>query len=129
MPLHASTIPPAPPAERPSHGRHDARERVALRDARPLVSRPAALGAVLWVISLFVLRVRQSVRPERREEIRRVLHGQPHRDFDRGDAACVRWVLVPWFLAALRPVLHASRAPSWLTTAGKRLKDTGWGEA
>lgn len=77
-----------------------------------------ALGAVLWVVSLFVLEgAGNPAGPSGGGEIAEFYRDNRTPILIAGTLHVLGGFLFLWFVAALRPVLDAGGSPSWLTTA------------
>lgn len=77
-----------------------------------------ALGAVLWVVSLFVLEgAGNPAGPSGGGEIAEFYSDNRTPILIAGTLHVLGGFLFLWFVAALRPVLDAGGSPSWLTTA------------
>lgn len=77
-----------------------------------------ALGAVLWVVSLFVLEgAGNPAGPSGGGEIAEFYRDNRTPILIAGTLHVLGGFLFLWFVAALRPVLDAEGSPSWLTTA------------
>jgi hypothetical protein len=77
-----------------------------------------AVGAVLWVVSLFVLEgAGNPAGPNSGGEIAEFYRDNRTPILIAGTLHVLGGFLFLWFVAALRPVLHAGGSPSWLTTA------------
>ena len=77
-----------------------------------------ALGAVLWVVSLFVLEgAGNPSGPTGGEEIAEFYRDHRTPILIAATLHVLGGFLFLWFVAALRPVLDSGGSPSWLTTA------------
>lgn len=77
-----------------------------------------ALGAVLWVVSLFVLEgAGNPAGPSGGGEIADFYRDNRVAILAAGTLHVLGGFLFLWFVAALRPVLDGGGSPSWLTTA------------
>ena len=77
-----------------------------------------ALGAMLWVVSLFVLEgAGNPAGPSGGGEIAEFYRDNRTPILIAGTLHVLGGFLFLWFVAALRPVLDAGGSPSWLTTA------------
>lgn len=77
-----------------------------------------ALAAVLWVVSLFLLEgAGNPADPAGGAEIAEFYRDERGTILAAATLHALGGFLFLWFVATLRPVLDAARAPSWLTTA------------